>query len=138
MIPLVKHMVVCCLIFTITGCGSSSAANTAKSAILKANEGSYSQANQALSNNFNKSFSNEAKQLIWDSLTKKGTITTVEVVKETSRGEGATLELKLSYKDGTSIKGEEQMIQEDGTWRFSSLSLATQDTFRKANEALQK
>jgi hypothetical protein len=117
-----SSIVVICLLFSISsGCGGKSPSDTLKNTLLKANEGKYSEAQDALSSEVKKLFEGEMSKLVWDSITKQRTIKSVEVGKEQVRGEGATVSLKIVYKDGSSIEAEEEMIKEDGKWKSSFL-----------------
>src|SRR5450759_772627 len=75
---------------------------------LASNEGRYSEAEQMLSEDAKRAIKGDLGQLaggfksICDKNTRDGTITRVDIQKEEVRGEGATVVVKISFKDGTS------------------------------------
>jgi len=102
------------------GCGGNSPSGVVKKALMKANEGMYSEAQEYLSSEMRKALeSGEARKVLWDSITRKGTIKDVESLKEEVRGEGATVSFKIIYKDGKTIELEESLVKEDGKWKVS-------------------
>ncbi len=104
--------------------GSPSPSQALKSVLLKANSGDYSVANKELSSEAKNALgSGVVSQAIWDDITKKGSITKVEILKEEIRGEGATVRFKLLYKDGSVFEGEEKLLKEDGKWKLSLVQI---------------
>lgn len=108
----------------LSGCGSSTPSEVMKTAIMKANEGKYAESNQAFSDYMKKAFVDDTlKQNYWDTVTKKKTIASIEIVGEESMRTSASVEVKLVYKDGTSLQAVEMLIKENGEWRISSNNL---------------
>ena len=57
---------------------------------------------------------------ICDKNTRDGTITRVDIQKEEVRGEGATVVVKISFKDGTSKDDDKNsLIKEKGSWKLT-------------------
>jgi hypothetical protein len=94
---------------------------TVKATFLYASQGWYLDANNGLSAQLRAILDQAgmAKQL-WDGVTRKGSITKVEILKEEKRGEGATVRFKIHYKDGRSFESEEDLRKEGGNWRIAS------------------
>jgi hypothetical protein len=114
----------------LIACGGSpfqkSPGEVVKAFYLAANEGRYSEAEQMLSEDAQKAIKGDLGQLaggfkgICDKNTKEGTITKVEVTKEDIRGEGATVVVKISFKDGsTKDEDKNSLIKEKGSWKLT-------------------
>jgi hypothetical protein len=117
----VKKILPVLLCVFIQGCGSPSTPSEAfKTTLLKANQGKYSEIDDSLSDEGRK-FAQALgdRSMMWDVLTRKGTIKNVEVLKEEIRGEGATLRFRLTFKDGGTAEGEERFVKEKGVWKSS-------------------
>jgi hypothetical protein len=92
--------------------------------IMKANGGHYSAADEALlPETLTAIKSRIMTQLMWDNITKKGTVQNVKVLKEEVRGEGATVRISVEYRDGTSAQVEEMMSKVQGKWKVSLMGL---------------
>jgi hypothetical protein len=52
-----------------------------------------------------------------DKQTRKGALPRVEILKENIRGEGATVDYRLHFKDGTTKEDHDDLIKEDGQWK---------------------
>ena len=64
--------------------------------------------------------SNSGVKLAYDNLSRKGTITTIDVVREEIRGNVADVNSMIHYKDGTSINDHEPLVRENGSWLITS------------------
>jgi hypothetical protein len=94
------------------------------SAIMKANGGHYSAADESLlPETLTAIKSRIMTQLMWDNITKKGTVQNVKVLNEEVRGEGATVRISVEYRDGTSSQVEEMMSKVQGKWKVSLMGL---------------
>jgi hypothetical protein len=92
-----------------------------KATFLDANEGRYSDANNGLSSQMRAIHDRAGyAKVLWDAVTRKGSITKVEILKEEIRGEGATVRFKIHYKDGRTFECEEDLIKENGSWKLAS------------------
>jgi hypothetical protein len=111
-------LLACLLALVPMGCGSSSPSDVVRKALAKANEGNYSTASEFLTAEARKKeiYSKDPKKF-WDTITSDGTIKEVEIIKEEVRGEGATVELKITYKDGETVKVKEELVKEGGSWK---------------------
>jgi hypothetical protein len=106
---------------------SSGPAKTFTTALMTANDGKYSDANEYLSSEVKQVVQGQLGALaggtkgMWDTYTKNGTIQRIEVLKEEIRGEGATVICNIYYKDG-SVKSNDKtdMIKEKGSWKIAS------------------
>jgi hypothetical protein len=111
-----------------------------KHIFLSANAGKYSEANDGLARPIRTVIEEQGvMKMLWDSISRNGTIATVEILKVTTRGEGATVEYKIHYKDGKTLPWHDDMLQEGGEWRISSPSFmaiwpATRDLNARNNE----
>jgi hypothetical protein len=93
--------------------------------IMKANAGRYLAAEECLLPEASTALSSKvASQLLWDSLTKKGTVQNITVLQEQIRGEGATVRISIAYADGTSSQAEEMLRKVDGQWKISVVGLS--------------
>jgi Domain of unknown function (DUF4878) len=94
------------------------------STIMKANTGNYSGADESLlPETVTAVKSRIMTQLMWDNITKKGTVQDVKVLNEQIRGEGATVRISVEYKDGPSSQVEEMMSKVEGKWKVSLMGL---------------
>jgi len=86
-----------------------------------ANEGRYSDAEEMLAEDAKRAIKGELGQLaggfkaICDKNTKDGTVDRLEIQKEETRGEGASVVVKIYYKDGsTKDDDKNSLIKENG------------------------
>jgi hypothetical protein len=109
-------------IFLLPGCSSSSPQNSLVAVFLSANAGNYTEANAGVSDQLRQMLNQGGvMQVIWDQVTKKGTIKNIDITKSEIRGEGATIYYKINYKDGTNVEADEIMTKENGAWRIGSV-----------------
>jgi hypothetical protein len=91
---------------------------------MRANAGDYSAAEKCLLPETQTALNSKiGAQLIWDGITKKGTVKNIAVLKEHIRGEGATVRISIAYEDGTSSQVEEMLRKVDGKWNVSLMGL---------------
>ena len=57
---------------------------------------------------------------IWDKNTRNGTIEKIDILSEEIRGEGATVLIKIHFKDGKTKDSTEQLIKENGDWKLTA------------------
>ena len=114
----------------LIACGGSpfqkSPGEVVKAFYFAANAGKYSEAEQMLSEDARRAMKGDLGQLaggfkgICDKNTKDGTIAKVEVEKEDVRGEGATVVVKVVFKDGsTKDEDKNSLIKEKGSWKLT-------------------
>jgi len=114
-------LLVAVLLVMVALSGSRSPSEAVKATFLYANQGKYSDANKGLSSQLRaKQDKMGMTKELWDDVTRKGTITKVEILKEEIRGEGATVRFKIHYQDGKSLESEEELLREDGSWKITS------------------
>jgi hypothetical protein len=53
---------------------------------------------------------------VCDQATRNGTLSSVEVIKEDVRGEGASVSYRKHFKDGSVTNANETLIKENGKW----------------------
>lgn len=53
-----------------------------------------------------------------DQISKNGTITKIDVIDESTRGERGVLKAKVFYKDSSSVNDEQRFRKEYGTWKI--------------------
>jgi hypothetical protein len=117
---------------SIGGCSDSISAlskspgETVKAFYLAANAGKYSEAEAMLTQEARDFADGPLGQLaggfkgVCDSNTKKGTISQVDVVSETIRGEGATVLVTIHFQDGTSKdRARDELILKDRRWQLT-------------------
>ena len=111
-----------------SGCGSigqKSPTETVKAAIMAANDAEYSEADKYLSADILNVMKGSLGTLsggmkgAWDEKTHNGTIKEIEILKEEVRGEGATVNFKIHFKDGKTEDGTQHLIKENGQWKFT-------------------
>jgi hypothetical protein len=114
-------LLVTVVVVVVAVSGSRSPSEVLQATFLNANQGRYSDANNGLSSQLRaiQEQPGLAKQR-WDSVTRKGSIANVEILKEEVRGEGATVRFKIHYKDGRSFESEEDLVKEGGKWKIAS------------------
>lgn len=92
-----------------------------KDSITKANAGRYEEASQNLPKYDRELFLEDRifMKRIWQTITKKGTISTVEITRENrdAQGTSGTIDFFITYKDGSTFAGTEKIAYEDGTWK---------------------
>jgi hypothetical protein len=91
-----------------------------------ANGGRYSDVKALFSEDGKKLLDSDLAQLaggikgISDKDTKNGTVTKVEIVSQSIRGEGATVIANVFYKDGsTKSNDKSSLILENGSWKLT-------------------
>lgn len=123
-----KLVLVALLIFALSGCGDGSTAKeltpgkTIEIFYSLANEGKYSElekyvseANMSIINNMG------SLQSVCDSMTDNGTVEKVEIVSEKIVGEGATVDIKVIFKDvQIPIYKKLKLIKENGMWKINN------------------
>ncbi len=129
-----KSVYVCCavlvafLIVFFSGCGKisqKSPAETVKAFYMTANEGEYSEAEKYLSSEALKAMKGELGLLAGglkgtlDKATRNGTIARIEILDEKIRGEGATVDFIIHFKDGKTKKESEPLIKEEEGWKIT-------------------
>jgi hypothetical protein len=95
---------------------------------MRANAGDYSPAEKCILPGALPAMNSKfGAQLVWDHITKNGTVKNIAVLKEHIRGEGATVQFSIAYEDGTSSQGEEMLWKVDGKWKVSLVGLMWKD-----------
>jgi hypothetical protein len=100
--------------------GQKSPSQVVVAAYMAANEGKYSEAEKYLSSHLINAIKGGLGALaggmkgFWDYKTRKGTIQTIEILKEEVRGEGATVYFRIHFKDGNTEDAHESLIKEGG------------------------
>jgi hypothetical protein len=90
-----------------------------------ANEGRYTDVRALFSEGGKKLLDSDLAQLaggikgICDKGTKNGTVTKVEIVSQSIRGEGATVVANVFYKDGSTNNDTSSLILENGSWKLT-------------------
>ncbi|MGF1577931.1 MAG: hypothetical protein ACFCD0_01060 [Gemmataceae bacterium] len=100
--------------------------NTLKHAIEAANDGVYSQADKYLLKTVYEQWTKAGAEtkILWDAITRKGTVAKITILEEKVRGEGATVSLKLTYKNAMSVQAQLTLVQHNGRWGFNFLELS--------------
>jgi len=108
------------------GLFSKSPGDVVKAAYLAANEGRYSETEKYLSSAALKLVQSDLGALaggmkgIWDKETRNGTIESIETVAEEIRGEGASVHIRIHFKDGSSKEDDEPLVKEGGQWKLTT------------------
>jgi len=90
------------------------------STIMKANAANYSGAEECLlPETLTALESWIMTRLMWDRLTKNGTIKSIKVLNEEVRGEGAAVSISIAYRDGTSCQIDDTLSKLHGKWKVS-------------------
>jgi hypothetical protein len=116
----------------LAGCGGvaspfqKSPGDVVKAFYQAANDGKYSEAQQLLSEDAQRAIKGDLGQLaggfkkVCDENTRGGTIARIDVQKEEVRGEGATVVVKVWFKDGSAKDGDRNsLIKEKGAWKLT-------------------
>ena len=53
-----------------------------------------------------------------DQISKNGSITKIDILDESVRGERGIVKAKVFYKDGTSVNDTQRFRQENGKWKI--------------------
>ena len=97
-----------------------------KSFYMSCNAREYSKAEDQIASDIKKQLHGQSGalsdgvKLACDNLSRKGTITTIDVVGEEIRGNVADVNSMIHYKDGTSINDHEPLVKENGSWMITS------------------
>lgn len=90
------------------------------------NEGEYSRVEPLLSSDYRKMMHTDSRAVagggvkrMCDEATRRGTLVGVDILKETIRGEGATVVANARFKTGAPAKEVLFLVKENGAWRFS-------------------
>jgi Domain of unknown function (DUF4878) len=89
------------------------------------NAGNYSKAEAALSPDAQQFLQGTIGALaggikgICDKGTRNGTLSSVEILTESTRGEGADVTARLHYKDGSTNDDHESLVKVDGDWKIA-------------------
>jgi hypothetical protein len=115
-----------CVLAT-SGCGNANSPSAVvKAFYMAANDGKYSEAEDMLTKEAKDAVNGPLGQMsggfkgICDKNTKKGTISSVDVVSEDIRGEGASVTVTIHFKDGSEKKDDKNgLIRRDGKWQVT-------------------
>jgi Domain of unknown function (DUF4878) len=101
----------------VQGCGGSGPGATLQRIWLAGTAGKYSDVDADCCDRL-KGLSKET----WELATMNGTVQKVEIVKEETKGETATVAYRVHFKDGTKVDVTDTMIIENGKWKLTSFS----------------
>ncbi|MGO8758324.1 MAG: DUF4878 domain-containing protein [Terracidiphilus sp.] len=105
---------------------SASPSAVARQFYTSCNAGDYSKAEDTLSVDARNLLHGDMGALaggvkgVCDKMSKGGTMTSVDIVSETVRGEGADVNAKLHFKDGSTTEDHEPMVKEKGAWKIAT------------------
>lgn len=114
-----------------SGCDSrksrsqKSPSEVVKAAYLAANEGNYSTAENYFSSELIDALKGDlgatagGMKGVWDKQTRDGTIDKIEILKEEVRGEGATVDFRIHFKNGKTRDVDKPLIKENGRWKLT-------------------
>ncbi len=121
-----------CMIFLIglaLGCGSplmqKSPSDVVKAAYLAANEARYTEFESYLSSEALAMSKTPAAVMsggikgALDKVTRNGTIVRIEILKEEIRGEGAKVQYKFHFKDGSTEESDDTLVLQKGLWKMT-------------------
>jgi len=106
----------------LAACGGSGPSATVKSLNNAMNNAKYSEMEQYLSKGIvemSKQAGGGAMKEMADGMTHNGTQTKFEVLSEEIRGEGATVKIRSTFKDGGVEDAEISLVKEDGKWKMT-------------------
>jgi hypothetical protein len=86
---------------------------------LAANAGRYENANQHLARSIREQPGLDLPSL-WDEATQGGTITGIDILEVTVRGESAAVRYRTRFTDGTSSETTTRMVKQRGSWKESA------------------
>lgn len=106
----------------LIGCGGSGPSAAVKGLNKAMNDAQYSEMEKYLSKGIlemSKGVGDGAMKQMADGMTRNGTQTKFEVLSEEIRGEGATVKIRATYKDGSVDEAEISLVKEDGKWKMT-------------------
>jgi len=122
-------LITCVMLISCKGTSTpfqKSPGDIVKAYYAAANEGRYSDVRALFSEGGKKLLDSDLAQLaggikgICDKDTKNGTVTKVEIVSQSIRGEGATVIANVFYKDGSTKSNDTSpLILENGSWKLT-------------------
>jgi len=101
-----------------------SPSSVVKTAFENCNAGNYSKAENAYSPDAQKFIRGDMGALaggiktLCDKGTKNGTLSSVEILSESIKGEGAEVGIRLHFKDGSAEEDTAQLIKVAGDWKI--------------------
>lgn len=114
------------VLFTVStvlvGCGGSGPSATVKALNNAMNTAKYSEMEKYLSKgvlDMSKQAGDGAMKQMADGMTRNGTQTKFEVLSEEIRGEGATVKIRATFKDGSVDDADVSLVKEDGKWKMT-------------------
>ncbi len=106
----------------LAGCGGSGPSATVKKLNTAMNNAKYSEMEQYLAKGvleMSKQAGGDAMKQMADGMTQNGTQTKFEVLSEEIRGEGATVKIRATFKDGSVEDADVSLVKEDGKWKMT-------------------
>src|SRR5262245_11403980 len=104
----------------LVGCGGSGPASVVKSYFNAMNSGKYSEAIEYLTGGMKDLAKVDGGKGMSDEMTKNGTMSKLEIVSEEVRGEGATVKVRIHFKNGDVEDSPPiSLIKQDGKWKIT-------------------
>ena len=117
--------------FAVGACGrplSKSPSDTVVATYMAANEGKYSEVEKYFSSDALNAMKGDIGALFGgmkgfaDEATRNGSIERIEILREQVRGEGAQVDFRIHFKDGSKKDANERLLLENGVWKIALAS----------------
>jgi hypothetical protein len=103
----------------LSGCGGGGPTGTVKAWFNAMNAGKYSEAVEYLGSGLAELGKIDGGKSMSDDFTNSGTMTKLEVISEEVRGEGATVKVRVHFKDGGVEDQTISLVKQDGDWKIT-------------------
>jgi len=103
----------------LSGCGGGGPSGTVKAWFNAMNDAKYSEAIEYLGAGLVEVGKIDGGKSMSDEMTHQGTMTKLEIVSEEVRGEGATVKVRVHFKDGGVEDQDVSLVKKDGKWKVT-------------------
>ena len=103
----------------VAGCGGGGPSGTVEAWFDAMNAGKYSDSIEYLGPGLAEMGKFDGGKSMADEMTHQGTMTKLDIISEEVRGEGATVKIRVHYKDGGVEDQDVSLVKADGRWKVT-------------------
>ncbi len=115
---MVGAMLACAMSVALVGCGGGGPDGTVKAYYNAMNAGKYTDAIEYLGATMAEIAKFDGGKTMSDESTHNGTMTKVEILESSERGEGAKVKARIHFKDGAVEDHDFDLVKQDGKWKI--------------------
>lgn len=116
---MIGAMLMSTISLALVGCGGGGPEGTVKKWFNAMNEGKHSEAVKYLAPALAEFAKMDGGKAMSDDMTNSGTMSKLEIVSSEVRGEGATVNARVHYKDGGVEDQTVTLVKIDGDWKVT-------------------